>query len=50
MASLKSLIRIHNGRIITPEGIIPNGSLLIRDGRIVEVANYESEYPGSRQS
>lgn len=45
MTSLNSLIRIYNGHIITPEGIIPNGSILIRDGRIVEVANYELNIP-----
>ncbi|MCL6459358.1 MAG: N-acetylglucosamine-6-phosphate deacetylase [Gorillibacterium sp.] len=30
-------VRIVNARIVTPEGIIENGSLLLREGRIVEI-------------
>ena len=45
MASGKSLIKIHNGRIITPDRIIPNGSLLVKEGRIVEVADHDLEMP-----
>jgi N-acetylglucosamine-6-phosphate deacetylase len=45
MASDKSLIKIHNGRIITPERIIPNGSLLVKDGRIVEIADLDLDVP-----
>ncbi len=47
MLSAKSLIRIHNGSIITPERIIPNGSLLILDGRIIEVTDRVLDIPGA---
>ncbi|MEJ0080596.1 MAG: hypothetical protein WDM78_06475 [Puia sp.] len=40
------MIRIHNGHIITPERIISNGSLLIRDDRIVEVTDHDPDIPG----
>ena len=35
---LKSMIKIFNGKIITPYRIIPNGTVLVKDGVIVEVA------------
>ncbi len=31
------MIKINNGRIITPGGIIPNGSVLVKDGKILAV-------------
>jgi N-acetylglucosamine-6-phosphate deacetylase len=45
MVSDKSLIRICNGHIITPERIIPNGSLLIKGGRIIEVTDQDLDIP-----
>jgi N-acetylglucosamine-6-phosphate deacetylase len=41
----KPLIRIYNGQIITPERIIQNGTLLIKEGRIAEVTDYNLEVP-----
>lgn len=35
-------IKISNGQIITPNGIIANGSILIKDGRIVEITDHLS--------
>jgi len=35
---LKSMIKIFNGKIITPYRIIPHGTVLVKDGVIVEVA------------
>lgn len=35
---LKPMIKIFNGKIITPYRIIPNGTVLVKDGVIVEVA------------
>src|SRR6516165_6208744 len=40
MLSAKSLIRIHNGNIITPERIIPNGTLVIDNGKIIQIADH----------
>ena len=45
MSSVKPFIRIHNGHIITPERIIPNGSILISEGRIIEVADHVPDFP-----
>jgi N-acetylglucosamine-6-phosphate deacetylase len=45
MLSSKSLIRIHNGKIITPERIIPNGSLIIENGKIIEVSDHSPDIP-----
>jgi N-acetylglucosamine-6-phosphate deacetylase len=45
MLSDKPLIKIYNGQIITPERIIQNGVLLIKDGRIAEVADHNFEVP-----
>jgi N-acetylglucosamine-6-phosphate deacetylase len=41
----KSLIKIHNGRLITPFRIIPNGSVLIKDGIIVVVSEHSLDVP-----
>ncbi|HSZ86186.1 MAG TPA: amidohydrolase family protein, partial [Puia sp.] len=41
MTEKKSLIKICNGNLITPTGIIPNGSLLIEDGIITAVAKHD---------
>jgi len=45
MVTDKSLIRICNGHIITPERIIPNGSLFIKEGRIIEVTDQNPDVP-----
>jgi N-acetylglucosamine-6-phosphate deacetylase len=41
----KSLIKIRNGRLITPEGIVPNGSVLVKDGIISEIAEFDMDSP-----
>ena len=41
------MIKITNGRIISPERIIPNGSVLIEDGIITDVAEYDLDIPGA---
>ena len=33
------LIQLINGRILTPQGWLDNGSVLIRDNKILEVTN-----------
>ncbi|HET7001710.1 MAG TPA: N-acetylglucosamine-6-phosphate deacetylase [Puia sp.] len=43
-----SLIKIVNGHIITPNGIIRNGSVLVRDGIIVNVSDHDPEMPGAK--
>jgi len=45
MTSTNSLFKIGNGRVITPERIIPNGWILIKDGIIAEIADYDLELP-----
>jgi len=39
------LIKIRNGRLITPEGIVPNGSVLVKDGIISEIAGFDMDSP-----
>jgi len=41
----KSLVKINNGHLITPFRIIPNGSVLVKDGLIAEVAEHDMEIP-----
>jgi N-acetylglucosamine-6-phosphate deacetylase len=41
MTEKRSLIKICNGNLITPNRIIPNGSLLIEDGIIIDVAEHD---------
>lgn len=45
MAAKASLIKITNGQIITADRIVPNGSVLVKDGKIVEVAEYDLDVP-----
>ena len=45
MATKKTLIKIRNGRLITPEGIVPNGSVLVKDGIISEIAEFDMDSP-----
>jgi len=41
-------IKIVNGRLITPFRIIENGTLLIENGRIVEISHENIDFPGAR--
>jgi N-acetylglucosamine-6-phosphate deacetylase len=41
----KTLIKIGNGQVITPDGIIPNAWVLVKDGLIAEIASYEFDLP-----
>ena len=41
------LKQITNGRILTPEGWLEGGSVLVEDGKIVEVANNERPIVGA---
>ncbi len=43
----KSLIKINNGQIITPDRIIPNGSILVDDGMITVIADHDLIAPGA---
>jgi N-acetylglucosamine-6-phosphate deacetylase len=43
----QSLIKIVNGHVITPEGIIRNGLVLIKDGIIAGVSDRDLEMPGA---
>jgi N-acetylglucosamine-6-phosphate deacetylase len=45
VATKKSLIKIRNGNLITPAGVIPNGSVLIENGIIKDVADHDPEIP-----
>lgn len=45
MPAPNSLIKIVNGKIISPDGIIPNGWILIKDGIIAEIADYDLDLP-----
>ncbi|HTK19941.1 MAG TPA: amidohydrolase family protein, partial [Mucilaginibacter sp.] len=38
-------LKIYNGQVITPNGIVKNGSLLIDDGKIVEVSSSNIDVP-----
>jgi N-acetylglucosamine-6-phosphate deacetylase len=37
--------KIYNGRVITPDGILPNGTVLIAAGKIIEVKEGDIEAP-----
>jgi len=41
------LIKIVNGHVITPGGIIKNGAVAIRDGIIIGVSDHDPEMPGA---
>ncbi len=41
-------IKITNGKIILREHIIPNGSLLVEDGKIIAVTAGDAEFPDAR--
>jgi len=43
----QSLIKIVNGHVITPDGIIRNGSVLVRDGIIIGVSDNNPDMPGA---
>src|ERR1700730_7016898 len=42
-------VNINNGKIITPRGIIPNGSILIIGNKIAEISHRNIEVPGALQ-
>jgi N-acetylglucosamine-6-phosphate deacetylase len=43
----QTLIKIVNGHVITPDGIIRNGFVLIGDGIIIDVSHHDLEMPGA---
>ena len=45
METKNSLIKIYNGKIITADKIIPNGSVLIKDGIIAAVSEHYIDMP-----
>ena len=47
MDKKQSLIKIVNGHVILPDGIIRNGFVLVRDGIIISVSDRDSEMPGA---
>ena len=42
-----SFIKMHNGRIITPFRVIPDGAVIIKDGVIIEVSEGDPDVPGA---
>lgn len=38
-------LKIHNGRVITPFRVIPRGTVLVNEGRIIEVSEQDIEAP-----
>jgi N-acetylglucosamine-6-phosphate deacetylase len=40
-------LKIFNGQIITPKGILKDGSVLVEDGKIVEISNSNIDAPGA---
>lgn len=44
---MEKKIKIHNGNIITPYRIIPNGTIVITGSRITEVSETDIEVPGA---
>jgi N-acetylglucosamine-6-phosphate deacetylase len=47
MDTNQSLIKIFNGHVITPDGVIGNGSVLVRNGIITEVSDRDLALPGA---
>jgi N-acetylglucosamine-6-phosphate deacetylase len=47
MAAKKNLIKINHGQVITPDRIIPNGTVLVQDGKITVVADHDVDLPGA---
>jgi N-acetylglucosamine-6-phosphate deacetylase len=47
MDKKQSLINIVNGQVITPDGIIRNGSVQISDGIITGISDHDLQIPGS---
>ncbi len=45
MDAVNSLIKIENGKVITPERIIPHGWVLVKDGIIAEIGDYDLDLP-----
>lgn len=41
-------LKIINGRLITPFRIVENGTVLIEDGRIVDICTGNADFPGAR--
>lgn len=44
---MKTQLKIYNGQIITPAGIIKNGCLLIGEGKVVEISSNNIDAPGA---
>lgn len=42
-------IKIVNGKIITPDGLMPAGTVVISEGKIVEITEYDVEVPGAAE-
>jgi len=47
MNSKNKLLKIYNGQVVTPSGIIKNGTVIVRDGIIEAVAEGDLEAPGA---
>lgn len=43
------ILKIHNGRVITPAGIIPNGTVVVTGKTITEIVQGEAEVPGAEE-
>jgi N-acetylglucosamine-6-phosphate deacetylase len=41
----KSLLKVNNGHVILPDRIVPNGTVLVKDGIILEVSSFDLEVP-----
>ena len=49
MNTFNKMIKIFNGKIVTPYRIIPNGTVIINEGIIVEVASGDIEIEGATE-
>src|SRR5579872_2994004 len=42
------LLKIYNGRILTPDRVIPDGTVVVREGKVAEVVEGGCEVEGAR--
>lgn len=40
-----SFLKIINGKVLTPSGLLPNGQIIISNGKIVEITGQNREIP-----
>ena len=40
-----AFLKIINAKVLTPSGLLPNGQIIISDGKIVEITGQNREIP-----